>query len=210
MSIAETLLDEDNPRKPASILQILLDITLTDEAVRYRQRQCQELENKISDAIKRKSDIEKQFKTECRDLYWQDHEEQKRSLETEKSSNQNEIAKLNNQLSHLEPTPEIMQLEAEIANLAQQRGTLGMFKLKEKKSLDEQIQQKEAEKAQAISNQKSPYEKKIDTLKTRNDAIDRELSKERPEYAEQAKTKPHSGTSTATVQTWFTHRAQVK
>lgn len=191
------------------------DWQLTNEAKNYRRGLIREYEGKIK-AIKeetaRKEAAEKAEKERIAreaaqkrlDAYWLEHAEEKAALETELGNLKSQIeainAALNNQLAALKEEiaaipgkSEISTLDGRIIKLTAERNSLGIFKGKEKKAIQEQIDRAVADKEAICSRMaaaKKPLDdqiataqaeanKKLQPLRDRTNAINSELTKAR-------------------------------
>ena len=136
--------------------------------------------------------------------YWEEHAEEKETLETEKENLQtqidildasmvSQIAEINNQIAAIPGSAELANLDERIKQLESDKKALGLFKSKEKKAVQEHIDQAAAEKVAVRSRMeaaKKPLEEqiatvrsetlaKIRTLRSRLNDINSELTKAR-------------------------------
>jgi uncharacterized coiled-coil DUF342 family protein len=147
--------------------------------------------------------------------YWEEHAEERVELESRKTELKAQIQSLNEELSKLEEqlknvqekgknpvaaSSELENLRKQISSLMCQKNALGLFKGKEKKALQAQIdeleaqvpaiaqkeKQQEKERDESISAEKAPILAKItelsdkkSTLQKEVDDIDNELTKNR-------------------------------
>jgi len=118
-----------------------VDKTLTDTAKMLRETEASGYEEKAKQ-------IENRMKQEAKDKYWAEHSEEKESLEKERK----------------ELVEKVDRLTEIIASLGAKKSSLGMFKGKEKRELQDKIDKKQEER---------------DASKTRIKEIDDELNKER-------------------------------
>lgn len=117
------------------------------------------------------------------DEYWNAHQSEKEDLETEKESLLEEISAINNEVSETPQKTEgystMLELQKKSELLATEKKALGLFKLKEKKAIQEQIN--------LLHNQITPLQARIDSavdmvkqriipLQNRIDEIDNELT----------------------------------
>ena len=117
-----------------------------------------------------------------RKAYWAEHQSEMQSLENEKKTLQARIEELNKEIASLPILSKISEIKSKITSLNNEKSSLGLFKLKEKKALQEQIDGQEAELSQhetAASNQKKPLESEIAQCKKRIQEIENEFKKER-------------------------------
>lgn len=188
---------------------------LTDAAKSMRRTQISQYRAKIQ-TIKSEKEAKERAEREKReriakeeakkrfDAYWEEHADEKARLEEERKGLNNQIASLqsdlnaqldsfNRDISAISGASEIANLDSRIKQLSDQKASLGIFKGKEKKNLQEQIDQAYAERKaiqdrmnyerQAIERKiaaaKSEFEKKAAPLQSRIQAIYTELTKAR-------------------------------
>ena len=138
------------------------------------------------------------------DAYWTEHAKEKEQLELERkglqeqianlNASQNEqVAALNKEIETIPGQAEIDNIEVRIKKLSAEKASLGFFKGKEKKALQEQIDQTASEKSiirermefakkaieSKISAIKNDIQKELNTLQGRISDIDAELTKPR-------------------------------
>ena len=125
----------------------------------------------------------KALKDKAISAYWSEHPEEKAALDQEK---EDLLAKVENWNSEMSSLPEVnaeAQIEAKIEALQQEKSALGIFKRKERKELQEQIDSLvsgDLEKATASREAAvSPIQAQIDAAYARIEEIDKELTKER-------------------------------
>lgn len=114
--------------------------------------------------------------------YWAAHPEEKTALETEKASLNNQIAELNNTIDSLPENNAVKKIEDQIAALEKEKSSLGLFKGKEKKVLQEQIDNLNGSLTTAKTakeNAVAPFQTEIENLRKRIEEIDAELTKYR-------------------------------
>ena len=190
-------------------------LSLGDDAVSTRRKLISQYRtniNKIEIAIERKKAAEKaekerKEKEEAKkrfDTYWAEHAADKERLEFERQGLQQQIENLNAwlneqistlnwQISGIPGQNEINNLDMTIKNLSNEKASLGIFKGKQKKALQEQIDQATAHKKfvqdrmdmmkkpfeDKIASIKSEIQGKINPLQNRIDSINTELTKAR-------------------------------
>ena len=200
------------------------NLELNDNAKRTRNNLISTYRTKISNiktAIKRKQDAEKaeaerKAREEAQkrfDAYWAEHAEEKASLEAEKkdlssqiaalrASSNDQVAALNKEIAAIPGKAEIDNIEERIKKLTEEKSALGIFKGKEKKALQEQIDQANAEKKSVqdrmdaakkeieakIASVKAEIQKKVTPLQNRVNTISNELTKERSKLGITAQT----------------------
>lgn len=191
------------------------NLQLTDNAQRVRKQQNSEWQRKAAAlrSIKQKREeaeraekerIAKEAAKKRFDDYWIEHSDEKVALETEKDELNEQITKLtvflneqietlNQEIAEIPGKTEITNMEDHILLLTQQRSTLGIFKGKEKKALQEQINKITTEKdalqdrmnmskkeiESKIAAVQSDIQKQISSLQRRINNIVTELTKER-------------------------------
>lgn len=142
---------------------------------------------KGQDIVRMLSDYERQVKRNAEEkekqrivAYWNEHSEEKAKLESEKkellekisllnSSCAEQVAAINKEIAVIPGKGEIDNLDTRIKKLSADKAALGIFKGKEKKALQEQIDQAEADKKavqQKMSAAKAALESKISAIKS--------------------------------------------
>lgn len=191
------------------------DWSLTDEAKRARRTLISQYEVKIREikaSIAAKQAAEKAEKERIAreeaqkrfDAYWAEHAEEKVCLESEKkdltsriralnTSSNDQVAVLNKEIATISGKAEIGNIEERIKKLTEEKSALGIFKGKEKKAFQKQIDQANAEKKSIqdrmdvakkeieakIESVKAEIQRKIAPLQNRVDTITDELTKAR-------------------------------
>lgn len=180
--------------------------SLTDDAKTLHKNAIKEAEKqknkKISD-IKKKAEEEKKERI---NKYWEEHSDEKIALEQEKKELLDEISTIRKECksavssieNEIEPikanfNAEISELSKIISDLTAEKNSLGIFKSKEKKALQEKINEFENRKREAeferrtqiheiekkVKKAAAPFDNKITKLDKRVKEIDRELTKDR-------------------------------
>lgn len=169
------------------------DWSLTDEAKRARRTLISQYEAKVREikaSIAAKQAAEKAEKERIAreeaqkrfDAYWAEHAEEKASLETEQKDLNSKIAAFNKEIEAIPGKAEIDNVDERIKKLTEEKSTLGLFKGKEKKALQEQIDQANTEKKgiqDRMDAAKKEIEAKISPLQNRVNTISNELTKAR-------------------------------
>ncbi len=118
----------------------------------------------------------------ARKAYWEEHAEEKARLEEEKSALTATISEKEEMLKALPISAEVLDTAKKIDELSKQKSALSIFKGKEKKAIQEQIDALEQTKEQQLS-QEEAEKKPIQDVITQNEshisAINAELAKER-------------------------------
>ncbi len=191
------------------------DWSLTDEAKNTRRDLIRQYESKIAnikeDLAKKeaaeKAEKERIAKEEAKkrfDAYWEAHADEKAKLESKLSelnsqlnslnvSMNEKISPLNQDIATIPGAAEISNFDETIKKLTEEKSCLGLFKGKEKKALQEQINQAEASK-KAVQNRmelakkeieakinsiRSDFYQKTNPIEIRIAEINKELTKER-------------------------------
>lgn len=191
------------------------NLTLNSSAISARNTQNSEWEAKAREWRNKKTQKEEAIKAEKErkakeeakkrfDDYWAEHADDKARLESERkdlqqqiaglNTTQNEqVAALNKEIAAIPGQAEIDNLDERIKKLTDEKASLGIFKGKEKKALQEQIDQATAEKKAVqdrmiaakkeiegkISAVRSEIQNKISPLQGRVNSISTELTKAR-------------------------------
>ena len=190
-------------------------LTLTSSAISTRNEQNRGWEAKAREwrSKKRakenaiKEEKERKAKEEAKkrfDAYWEAHADERKKLESEQkelkdqinslnASCDGQVAALNKEIAAIPGKGEIDNLDARIKQLSAEKAALGIFKGKEKKALQDQIDQAEADKKavqekmsaakaaleEKIAAIKSDFQGKISPLHSRSNSINTELTKAR-------------------------------
>lgn len=158
--------------------------SLTDAAKKLRRADIAKYQAKV-DAIKGKKEAEERRQAEERkNAYWAEHADEKAALEAEQAKLIQEMGALNAELKQkLEETKgPIDAASAEIKAMEAKRDGLGLFKGKEKKALNDQIEAKRMEVKGLLGQREKllkGLEEQVKTRKARVDEIDRELTRDR-------------------------------
>jgi len=120
------------------------------------------------------------------DEYWAAHQSEKEALESERKSLFEQLNVLDSEISttpqKVEGYSTMLELQKKVENLASEKKSLSLFKLKEKKAIQEQIDSTNNEIVPIQSRINSAIEevqKRISSLQSRIKAIDTELTKSR-------------------------------
>ena len=158
------------------------DWSLTDEAKNYRRERIREYEGKIK-AIKETVERKKREAAQKRfNDYWAEHADDKIALEAERRELESQVSELRAKINNIPGTAEKANIQQRIEELTAEKNSLGLFKGKEKKALQEKIDtanlglKKVSDRIDAV---KQEIEKKIEPLQRRINAINTELTKAR-------------------------------
>lgn len=122
------------------------------------------------------------IKNERINKYWEEHKEEKERLEAEKSSLQSEIDGFNATINSFEEVKVVARIQGQIDALRAEKDSLGLFKLKEKKAVQEKIDALDAQLRSAIAAKDqaiAPTMEQINQRQGRINEIVTELTKER-------------------------------
>ena len=128
-------------------------------------------------ALEKEAAAKKRF-----EKYWREHADEKASLEQEKNSLAEQISALTIQMENIPAIAEEKSIQARIDTLTAKKNALGIFKSKEKKIIQDQIDAAKLEReeiADRIDNELHKIEEKIGPLQARYSKITSELTKAR-------------------------------
>ncbi len=114
--------------------------------------------------------------------YWEEHAEEKQRLEAERADLEDQIDELKDQIDELPICKEIEKTLKEIDAKTAERDALGIFKFKEKKALQAQIDELTLKKARQENQRReetAPLKRKIDAHEKRIKEIEDEFAAER-------------------------------
>ena len=116
------------------------------------------------------------------DAYWTEHKDEKDALDSEKAALQSQVADMNKQMESFPEVVAVADIENQIAAKSKEKDGLGLFKGKEKKALQAQIDDlngklSDAKKAKDIAV--APINESMAKLQARISEIDTELTKDR-------------------------------
>lgn len=114
--------------------------------------------------------------------YWNEHADEKAALDSEKASLESQISEVTNQIAALPEKVTVDDIEGQIAAKTKERDSLGLFKGKEKKAIQAQIDDlahRVTDAKKAFETAVAPHNESIDKLKARIAEIEAELTKDR-------------------------------
>ena len=155
---------------------------LTDAAKSTRRQWISNYESKIREIKEAKARKEAAEKAKKRDEYWAAHAEEKAALEAERGVLNKQIEDLEKEEATVPGADEIEALVKEREGLTAQKNSLSLFKGKEKKALQDQIDNLSTQiKAieQRMSTAKAEIKAQIEPLRKRRAEINSEFSKDR-------------------------------
>lgn len=191
------------------------DFMLSDNAKNMRRQRINRHETKIKEikasvAARQAAEKAEKERIACEeaqkrfDSYWAEHADEKASLEAEQkelnaqivalnASLNDQVAALNKEIAVIPEKLELDNIEERIKKLTEEKSSLGLFKGKEKKEIQEQIDRANIEKKgvqdrmdavkkeleSKILNVKAEIQKKVSPLQNRIDIISDELTKKR-------------------------------
>lgn len=157
--------------------------SLKESAKTVRRDKKAAIENKAKAAEKIALERKAKEQAERNSKYWEEHHAEKLAFEAEKAALAEKIDKLTKELEVLPENSTVKQLENQIATLKKEKDALGLFKGKEKKALQEQIDaltSGDLKKAKANKDATAaPIQAQIDAANARIAEIDAELTKDR-------------------------------
>ena len=110
--------------------------------------------------------------------YWDAHPDERLSLEAEKSALEKQVSELNAKIESIPGTDEKAAIQKQIDSLTAEKNSLGLFKMKEKRALQERIGA-ESVKLKEISDRmeksKLELEREMNPIQRKIDAIDKKL-----------------------------------
>lgn len=155
---------------------------LSDEAINVRRELIRDYEAKIKTIKNAKEQKEKEAAQNRFDAYWVEHADEKANLEIEKATIEEQISALQVEINNIPGSAEKENIQGRINTLTAEKSSLGLFKGKEKKAVQEKIDVTNLELKKVIDRMdvaKEEIEKKIDLLQRRINEINSELTKAR-------------------------------
>lgn len=155
---------------------------LQESAKAERENNKTAIEDKAKAAEKIALERKAKEQAERNSKYWEEHHAEKLALDGEKAELTEKIDKLTNELETLPENSIVKQLENQIATLKKEKNSLGLFSGKDKKAVQEKIDDANLELQKVVDKinaAKRETEQKIESLQGRIDEIDVELTKER-------------------------------
>jgi hypothetical protein len=154
---------------------------------RNKEGQMRRMVSDLFDLVqKRKKEIYDIIQKRRFDEFWATNQPLKAELESEKTSSAEQIANLNKEIpsipAKIEGYAEMVELQKKVESLNSEKKALGLFKFKEKKAVQVQIDSTNNEIAPIKARIDSAIEevkKRISTIESRIQAIDTELTKPR-------------------------------
>lgn len=165
--------------------------SLTDEAKASRQKTADQYNVKKADLprvieMRQKAKVEKE-RMERVSKYWKAHPEQKSQLENDLKNMQekkqyyvDEITQLQKQKEKVPALAQLIRVQKNIEKLVEEKKSIGLFKGKEKKAVQEKIDVLEVEKnrlKQEVASQQQEIEEKISPIRTQLDSTIERLKK---------------------------------
>ena len=155
---------------------------LTASAQQQRDKYKKELEDKANRAKKAVEEKEAKEKQARIDAYWAENQELKTKLESEKNDLDQKIKELDSQIESLPENSTLKDLSSQLEAVKKEKEGLGLFKSKEKKALQEKIDDLERRRSEAERSYDAasgPLKDNLSQLKNRVSEIDEEFSKDR-------------------------------
>lgn len=138
--------------------------------------------SKMEEWIKEEQSELESLKKKKLEAYWESHADEKASLENEKSSLESQISDVNGQIAVLPEKVALDDIESQITTKIKEKDGLGLFKGREKKAIQAQIDElahRVTDAKTAFENAVAPYNESIDKIKARISEIETELTKDR-------------------------------
>ena len=159
-----------------------IDCSLTDEAKENRRKTIYEYEEKIAKEKNRKRLKEQEEKEKKIEEYWNEHKEEKDKLESEKNELEVQIKGWYDEIDNIPEKQSFNEITESLNELAKEKKSIGILKMKDRKEIQNKIEKKLAEKEE-IQNQIKSKEDEIKSFirdkENRLKQIENELSKER-------------------------------
>lgn len=155
---------------------------LTAAAKQARTNNRKEIENKYNAAEKISRERKAKEQAQRNEKYWEEHKEERALLEAECKSVTEQITALETEREKIPEIEESRKVQKDIHFLTAKRDSLGLFKGKEKKAIQEQIDAANMELktvSDKIEAKKKEIEQKIEPLNARYREIVGELNKAR-------------------------------
>lgn len=128
------------------------------------------------------NEIKGSVSEKARAEYWKNHPEEKAALDNERLALTNSLKQFEMEMDNIPGTSDKRYYESQIAGLKEQKKALGMFKTKERKEIQDQINESVANYNNLCASMKPTIDeierKKADVLK-RLAEVDSELNKDR-------------------------------
>jgi polyhydroxyalkanoate synthesis regulator phasin len=142
----------------------------------------QDIEHILDLVSKGKCHLEEVANKRKLDEYWKSHKSEKANLEAEKQALTEQISTLDIEIPNIPEYADMINLGNQIQRLDAEKASLGLFKGKEKKALQERIDSLNSQYSQ-IRNRVNPaidtIEQRITSLENRIEAINTELTRPR-------------------------------
>ncbi len=145
--------------------------------------------NALAEKIKLEESREAEFKAKAKAeaeaqkvAYWKEHAAEKTALEAEKASLQGQISSLEEEIKNIPGSAEKENIQGRINALSTEKSSLGIFKGKERKAVQEKIDEANSELNRVVEKMeaaKREIKGKIAPLQSRINEIDKEFAKER-------------------------------
>ena len=169
----------------------MYDSSLTEKAKESRRETIAKYEELVEEVKEEEAQAEIQAKQDRIDAYWKNHIQEKsaldneaKNLEAQKKQCTDEIARLQKQKDSVPALAQLIQVQKNIEKLEAEKKALGLFKRKEKETVQEKINVQEVDKnrlKQQVTSQQQEIEQKISPIRAKlNSAINRlkEIEKE--------------------------------
>ncbi len=169
---------------------------LSDSSKRIRDANKQKMQDKSEKAKKLAKEYEAKVKDEKRAAYWEEHTEKKAAFDVEMTELESELESVKAQIKALDNEKDVLPskqsfdaLNKKIDDLRKQQKSLGLFKGKEKKAIQEEIDRLYPERDNArkvldadkeeICKRTSPFNTRKREIESRINEIQKELNADR-------------------------------
>ena len=156
--------------------------TLLDSALKTRNEKKKSVEEKAKRAEALAIEKEEKERAERIEAYWNDHSDEKADLDAKKSAADAAIKALSDEMDQIPELSQKKEFDAKIASLEQQMSSLGLFKGKEKKALQSEIDTIRADLKPVeavITEKRKAIQAKIDEQAKIIKDVEAELNKDR-------------------------------
>lgn len=158
------------------------DLTLSDSAKKARKEIIAECRKKINNIEASIAQKEKEESRQRFEEYWEKNADRKKKLEEEIIELEAKIGEYLDEINRISGKPEAEKIKESIESLNIKKKNLGLFKTKEKKSIQEKIDNYEYELniiSERMDNERERIESKMKPLDNRIKEIHKELTRER-------------------------------
>lgn len=159
-----------------------IDHYLTDSAKAYRENEAKTYDAKKEKAIVEGKERAERERKEKIQKYWEEHAEEKEALEKEKASLTTAIEQHEKEIETVDGMTEWKDLQQKIEELQEEKKSISIFKLKDRKAVQDKIDVLEAKASEVEEKVKAAQaiiQKQVDEKKARITEIVNEFEKNR-------------------------------